>query len=77
MTDLKKLNKLGLDKIKRRVQNFTSLGKKVAATTIGNYLVNTDLWTISFLSNKLFDNKNDKLNSSRCLDFSNGKSMYF
>ena len=42
-TDLKKSNKPGLDKIERRVQNFKKLGKNVAATTIGDYLVNTDL----------------------------------
>ena len=33
------------------------IGKTVAAATIGNYLVNLDLWTISSLSNRLFDNK--------------------
>ena len=31
------------DKIKRRVQNFKKFGKKVAAATIGDYLVNPDL----------------------------------
>ena len=39
------------DKIKRRVQN---LEKIVATATIGDYLVNTDLYTIFSLSNTLF-----------------------
>ena len=56
---------------------FQKFGKKVVAATIGDYLVNPDLWTISSLNNRLFDNKNNMLNSSRCLDFSNGKCMYF
>ena len=51
------------------------LGKQVAAATIGDYLVNPNLYKISSLSNRLFDNKNNMLNSSRCLDFSNGKCM--
>ena len=75
--DLKKSNKHGLDKMERRVQNFKNLGKNVAAATIGDYLVNTDLWTTSSLSNRLFDNKTSMLNSSRCMDFPNGKCMYF
>ena len=68
---------LGKITIKRRVQNFKNLGKTVAATTIGDYLVNLDLWTIYSLSNRLFDNKTNMLSSSRCLDFPNGKCMYF
>ena len=36
---------------------FYKFRKKVAATTIGNYLVNIDLWTIYSLSNRLFDSK--------------------
>ena len=39
---LKILNKLGLDKIKRRVQFFFKFGKQVAAATIGDYLVNPE-----------------------------------
>ena len=49
----------------------------VAAATIGDYLVNTELWTISSLSNRLFDNKINMLNFSRCLGFPNAKYMYF
>ena len=64
------------DKIKRRVQNFKKIGKIVAAATIGDYLVNPNLWTISSLSNRLFDSKTNMLNSSICLDFPNGKYMY-
>ena len=45
-----------------------TFGKIVAATTIGDYLVNLDLWTISSLSNILFDNKTIMLNSSRYMD---------
>ena len=56
-TEFKKPNKSRQDKIKRRVQNFKKIGEKVAATTIGDYLVNPDLWTIYSLSNRLFDNK--------------------
>ena len=55
---------------------FFKFGKIVAAATIGDYHVNLDLWTISSLSNRLFDNKINMLNSSRCLDFPNGKYMY-
>ena len=33
------------------------LGRIVAAATIGDYMVNLDLWTISSLSNKLFKNQ--------------------
>ena len=54
MTNLRKPNNPRLDKIKRRVQFFLEIWEIVAATTIGDYLVNTDLWTISSLSNKLF-----------------------
>ena len=36
-----------------------NLGKTVAAATIGDYLVDLDLWTISSLSNRLFNNKNN------------------
>ena len=68
---------LGKIKFKRRVQNFKIFGKIVAATTIGDYLVNLDLWIISSLSDRLFDNRTNMLNSSRCLDFPNGKYMYF
>ena len=45
------------------------LGEKVAAATIGDYLVNLDLWTIYSLSSRLFDNKTTILNSSRYMDF--------
>ena len=51
--------------------------EKVVAATIGDYLVNPYLWTISSLSNRLLDNKTNMLNSSRCPDFLNGKCMYF
>ena len=51
--------------------------ENVAAATIGDYLVNPDLWTISSLSNKLFNNKTNMLNSYRCLDFPNGNCKYF
>ena len=45
------------DKIKRRDQNFKKFGKTVAAATIGDYLVNLDLWTIYSLNNRLFKNQ--------------------
>ena len=51
--------------------------EKVVAVTIGDYLVNPDLWTNLFLSNQLFNNTTNMLNSSRCMDFPNGKDMYF
>ena len=66
---------LGKITSKRRVQNFEKFGKKVAAATIGDYLVNSDLWKTASLSNRLFDSKTNTLNSSRCLDFPNGKCM--
>ena len=53
-TEFKKPNNPRLDKIDRRVQNLKILGKKVTAATIGDYLANTDLWTISSLINRLF-----------------------
>ena len=68
-------NKSRQDKIKRRVQNFLKFWEIVAAATIGDYVVNPDFQTISSLSNRLLDNKTSMLNSSRCLDFSNGKYM--
>ena len=49
----------------------------VVAATIGDYLVNIDLWTTTSLSNRLFNNKNNMLNSSRCMDFPNGRYMNF
>ena len=58
-------------------QNLKKIGKKVAAITIGDYPVNIDLWKTSSFSNRLFDIKTNMLNSSRCLDFPNGKYMYF
>ena len=46
------------DKINKEGPNFfKKIGKIVAAARIGDYLVNPDLWTISSLSNRLFDNK--------------------
>ena len=49
-------NQIKLGKIKStgRAQNFKKLGKTVAAATIGDYLVNSDLWKTSSLSNRLF-----------------------
>ena len=60
------------DKIKKGGSKILKFWEIVAAATIGDYLVNPDLWTISSLSNKLFDDKTNMLNSSRCLDFPNG-----
>ena len=54
MTNFRKPNNPKQDKVKRRVHNLKNLGKKVAAATIGDYLANTDLWTISSLINRLF-----------------------
>ena len=62
----------GKIKSKGGSKSFQKFGKKIAAATIGDYLVNPYLWTTSSLSNKLFDNKTNMLNSSRCLDFPNG-----
>ena len=52
--DLKKSNNPGLDKIERRVQFFLEIWEIVAAATIGDYLVNPDVWKTSSLSNRLF-----------------------
>ena len=65
------------DKIKKGGCKILKFGKIVTAETIGDYLVNPYFWTISSLSNRLFDNKANMLNPSRCLDFPNGKYMYF
>ena len=58
----------------RRGPKFKKFGETVAAATIGDYLVNLDLWTISSLVNRLLDNKTTMLNSSRYMDFS--KAIY-
>ena len=57
MTNFMKPNNPRQDKIKKGGSQILEFGKKVAAATIGDYLVNPDLWTISSLSNRLFDNK--------------------
>ena len=59
----------------RRGPKFKKFGETVAAATIGDYLVNLDLWTISSLDNRLFDNKTTMLNSSRYMDFPKRRYM--
>ena len=61
----------------RRGPKFKKLGRTVAAATIGENLVNLDLWITTSLSNRLFNNKINMLNSSRCMDFPNGRYMNF
>ena len=61
----------------RRGPKFKKFGETVAAATIGDYLVNLDLWTISSLDNRLFDNKTTMLNSSRYMDFPKGNICTF
>ena len=61
----------------RRGPKFKKFGETVAAATIGDYLVNLDLSTISSLDNKLFDNKTTMLNSSRYMDFPKGNICTF
>ena len=56
---------------------FLEIWEIVAAATIGDYLVNPDLWINFVLSNRPFRNETNMLNSSRCLYFPNGKYMYF
>ena len=45
------------DKISKEGPKFQIFWKTATAATIGNYMVNLDLWTISSLKNRLFDNK--------------------
>ena len=54
MTNFRKPNNPRQDKIKKGGSQIITFRKKVAAATIGDYLVNTDLWTTSSLSNRLF-----------------------
>ena len=61
----------------RRAPKFKKFGETVVAATIGYYLVNLDLWKISSLDNRLFDNKATMLNSSRYMDFPKGNICTF
>ena len=52
-----------------------NLGKTVAAATIGDYLVNLDLWAIVLWVTDYLTIMH-LLNSSSFLDFSNDRSVY-
>ena len=43
-----------IKKNKKEGPKIENLGEKVTAATIGDYLVNTDLWTFYSLINRLF-----------------------
>ena len=68
----------GKIKLKGGSKFFQKFGKKVAAATIGDYLVNIDLWTTSlFEQHTVLTINTNMLNSSSCLDFPNDKCMHF
>ena len=58
----------------RRGPKFRNLGRKVAATTIGDYLVNLDLWVIVLWVTDCFTIMH-LLNPSSFPDFSNDRQQ--